>query len=231
MKKNVMMRVASVLLIAVLVSTCVISGTYAKYVTAESGGDSARVAKFGVVVDVDGTTFAKTYDDKDNGNDADIGVGANITVNSDNTGSIAELVAPGTQGKMVDIEITGTPEVDVKVTYDATVTLSGWAVAGDDFYCPLVVTINGDPYYLEGYASAAEAKTAIEGIIEAYTREYDVNTDLASKASENLTISWSWPFSTSAENDVKDTELGNQAVVGNPATITLTVTCTVTQID
>ena len=33
MKTNIMMRVASTLLIAVLLSTCAISGTFAKYIT------------------------------------------------------------------------------------------------------------------------------------------------------------------------------------------------------
>ena len=45
-----MMRVASALLVAVLLSTCAISGTFAKYVTEGSGSDTARVAKFGVTV-------------------------------------------------------------------------------------------------------------------------------------------------------------------------------------
>ena len=43
MKKNVMMRVASALLVAVLLSTCTISGTFAKYVTTSSGNDNAEV--------------------------------------------------------------------------------------------------------------------------------------------------------------------------------------------
>ncbi len=50
MKKNKMMRLASVLLIAVMISTSAISGTYAKYVTSGYAEDNARVAKFGVAV-------------------------------------------------------------------------------------------------------------------------------------------------------------------------------------
>lgn len=239
MKKNTMMRIASILLVAVLITTCAISGTYAKYVTAESGGDSARVAKFGVVVNVDGAMFAETYDNEANGNDAKISAGANITVNSDGSGTIKDLVAPGTQGDMVAIKITGQPEVDVEVTYDATVTFTGWATSGingvddDAFYCPLVLTINGTDYYLDTYADAATAKTAIEDIIEAYTKRYNENTDLETKAGDNLTISWSWPFHVNDDNDKKDTALGNAAAtnVANASTIAIEVTCTVTQID
>ena len=48
MKKNKMMRLASCLLVLVMLSTSMISGTFAKYVTTGSAEDTARVAKFGV---------------------------------------------------------------------------------------------------------------------------------------------------------------------------------------
>ena len=50
MKKNKMMRLASGLLVAVLITTSTISGTFAKYVTTADAKDEARVAKFGVVI-------------------------------------------------------------------------------------------------------------------------------------------------------------------------------------
>ena len=58
MKKNVMMRLASFLLVAVLISTSAISGTYAKYVTTAEGKETARVAKWGVQVGVAGFSDA-----------------------------------------------------------------------------------------------------------------------------------------------------------------------------
>ena len=48
MKKNVMMRVASALLVAVLMTTCAISGTFAKYTSSKTDSDSARVAVWGL---------------------------------------------------------------------------------------------------------------------------------------------------------------------------------------
>ena len=48
MKKNKLMRAASILLVATLISTCAISGTFAKYVTTGSATNTARVAKWGV---------------------------------------------------------------------------------------------------------------------------------------------------------------------------------------
>ena len=47
MKKNKMMRIASVLLVAVILTTCAISGTFAKYVSSADSSDSARVAYWG----------------------------------------------------------------------------------------------------------------------------------------------------------------------------------------
>ena len=64
MKKNKMMRIASVLLVAVLLSTCAIFGTFAKYTTSVTSQDSARVAYWGFQssnsIDITGL-FATTY--------------------------------------------------------------------------------------------------------------------------------------------------------------------------
>lgn len=112
MKKNKMMRIASVLLVMTLLSTCAISGTFAKYVTKASGTDSARVAKWGVVLTLDGadSVFAKEYelsaDHQDEGADAYTG----LAVKSD-----VKVVAPGTTseeaGAAVKGSVAGTPEV------------------------------------------------------------------------------------------------------------------------
>ena len=57
MKKNTMMRIASVLMVAVLLSTCAISSTFAKYVSSDSATDTARIAKWGVEVTATGNAF------------------------------------------------------------------------------------------------------------------------------------------------------------------------------
>ena len=52
MKKNAMLKIAAVLLVAVLLTTCAISSTFAKYVSSyESTAETARVAKWGLYVD------------------------------------------------------------------------------------------------------------------------------------------------------------------------------------
>lgn len=113
MRKNKMMRFASGLLAATLLTTSAMSGTYAKYVTVNSGTDKARVAKFGVNIEIadDMNLFQNTYakDDKTNTN-AEI-----VNTVSANT----RLVAPGTKGQM-SFKISGTSEVATAITVDVT---------------------------------------------------------------------------------------------------------------
>ncbi len=221
MKKNKIMRIASVLLVAVILTTCAISGTFAKYVTSTPGSDSARVAKFGVNVTATGTTFAKEYDTDDGTVRGTIAKSV-ISSNAD------KLVAPGTDGEMVQMTLDGTPEVAVKVAYDATVALDKWTTTGTDFYFPLVIKVNGTPVDFSTAANATDVKTAIEDAIEAYTINYAPNTDLSTVDTDSLAITWEWPFE--GEN-AKDTILGKNAADGDAATISLAVTTTVTQID
>lgn len=99
MRKNKMMRAASGLLVATLLTTSVISGTFAKYTSSASGKDTARVAKWEI-----------TYkDNSTNGGDAVnlVGSPTNLKVslfdytdgNVDVVGKDGKkIVAPGTAG-------------------------------------------------------------------------------------------------------------------------------------
>ena len=221
MKKNMMLRTASVLLIAVLMSTCAISGTFAKYVTSAEGTDSARVAKWGVTVTANGQTFAKEYDTDDT-----------IFTEAKSVISTEQVVAPGTEGDMLSVVLGGTPEVAVRVSYTGAFDISdNWLDGDGHYYCPLIVTVNGVNFDGRAYANAADSELSVNNAIGAYSKDYEAGTDLSGVGGDALEISWSWPFSTSADNDVKDTALGNQASIGNYATVTVTVTTTVTQID
>ena len=59
MKKNRFIKLASGLLVLCLMTTCVIGATLAKYTTAGSGADTARVAKWGVTVSASGSLLAR----------------------------------------------------------------------------------------------------------------------------------------------------------------------------
>lgn len=231
MRKNWTMRAAGLMLALVLITSCFVGGTFAKYTTAATGNDSARVAKFGVTITANGSMFAEEYAT----DDATVkGTIAKSVVSSTRD----KLVAPGTKGDMVKMTLAGAPEVAVKVSYNATVTLDeNWKYSdgeNEEFYCPLVFTINGDTENkIDGkdYTTAAELKAALEDAIAGYSKNYIANTNLSNQGTDSLAISWEWPFSTSEENDVKDTYLGDQAAAGNAATVSVEVTTTVTQID
>lgn len=233
MKKNVMMRLASVLLIAVLISTSAISGTYAKYVTTESGSDNARVAKWGVVIEAESfgmfTTDYETDDDT-----------ASFTGDysvSSAVGDRDDVLAPGTEGSFANISITGTPEVAVDVAIVATVDVSeNWVDADDNFYCPVTVTVGGNNFCGLDYTSAADFAAAIKADIDGKSEQYAPNTNLAETYDNtNLDLAWAWAFENATgtennQNDVKDTFLGD-AAVSEDLTISIGVDITVTQID
>ena len=107
-KKNVLMRSAGLLLVLVLVTSCFVGSTFAKYTVGGRGDDTARVAKFGVTITATGATFAKEYATDTNNIVAAI---ANSVVSSDKD----KLVAPGTKGNMTSVTISGKPEVAVNV--------------------------------------------------------------------------------------------------------------------
>lgn len=241
MKKNLMMRAASALLVMVLLTTCIISGTFAKYTTGATGSDSARVAKFGVEITANGSMFSEHYNAGDAATNAN-GVATAVTGSVDSSVTGEKVLAPGTKGTMASMTLTGTPEVKVQVAYSGTVTLNGkWlakqseADANATYYCPLKVTVGTTELYGLNYSSEADFKKAIEDAIKANatTKTYEAGTDLSGKNNDALAISWEWAFEGGNgdkvhRTDYADTYLGNATDKGN---ITIEVTTTVTQVD
>lgn len=235
-KKNWTLRAAVLMLALVLITSCFVGGTFAKYVTSGSGTDSARVAKFGVTVTANGTMFAKEYATDDQ---TVVGTIAKSVISTD------KVVAPGTEsnGDFVAATVAGTPEVAVRVSYKldtATLQLENWKDGDGKFYCPLVFkvkTLDGNTVISGMEFQTAEAmKAALVNAVAAYTKDYAPGTDLSGKAADTLAISWEWPFETGADadkpaNNVKDTFLGDEAAAGRAATVSLTLATTVTQID
>ena len=239
MKKNVMMRVASIMLVLVLMSSSVISGTFAKYVTSGESTDKARVAKFGVKVEPNGEMFLKYYE----ADDVNFTLADDTVVTSDDW----KLIAPGTSHSMTKVHLTGKPEVAVRVSYEATnIVLGTFLDANGDEYCPIVFTINDVTYgttvtnATNKFATIAELVAEMKNVIKNYKKDYVANTDLSTiYAMDNnaLEISWEWPFETGttpaeiAANDIKDTFLGDQAAAGYYSMIQFDITTTVTQIN
>ena len=198
MKGSKLPKLAALLLVLTLATTCFVSGIFAKYVSEGEGEDAARVAKWGVKVEITGDGFKTTY-----GKDE---VNANVDGPTVVSPTTEKVVAPG-----------------------------------GEFYCPLVFTIgdtkiNGLDYSSTTAGGEGSFESAIKTAIQnATTKEYEAGTDL-SAAGEGITYSWTWPFQNATgtatnQDDELDTLLGDNAANGQPATISITVTTTVTQID
>lgn len=227
MKKNNALRVAAGLMVAVLVSTCFVAGTFAKYTTNGSKTDSARVAKFGVTVSAtDGSLFNSTYTKDD----------STYTLENEGNSVVsqasANVVAPGTKGSLTALKISGTPEVAVRVTNSAEVTLGDKWTASSEYYCPLVVQIASTKLYGNDYTSADLFAKAIQDEVAKAKYDYKAGAILSDSTSACPAISWNWAFepadNDTKQTDAKDAELGNLATA---PTISIKVTTTVTQID
>ena len=237
LKKNWTLRAAVPMLALVLITSCFVGGTFAKYVTSGTSGDNARVAKWGVTVTAHetGDIFAKSYDN---------------TVIAEGE---YKVIAPGTKkDNAALVTLSGKPEVSVKVTYNAdSFSLTGnWKGADNDdtFYCPLIIKVTGkvggvaktETINCADKERAADVETAVKNAVAACSATYDPKTDLSSATvdGDGLKISWEWPFESGEtnpkQNDVKDTYLGNQAATATGLSIPaihVQVTATVTQID
>lgn len=243
MKKNNSMRAAGGLMIATMLTTSIVSGTYAKYVTSGTAKDTARVAKFGVEVKAEGSLFGKNYLAATDNTPTDADAG--ITVKSENSDN---LVAPGTKSADgLSFSITGTPEVDVNVKIEVADTsadiflLKGTypdmttSADDDDF------TLDAD-YYPIIYTLTKPDGSAVTGNLDEITNE--LNSDVTYKAGDdltdslgNFTLTWEWEFEQG--QDEADTLLGDLAAGTATGVATdaynlnanIELTVTVTQVD
>lgn len=217
MKKNRMMRLASGLLVAVLMTTSMISGTFAKYVTTASGADNARVAKFGVTVEAStGTAFKTEYTKHDDENTEYTGVTVKAVDEK-------KVVAPGTSSSDVDGDfkfiIKGTPEVAVKVELSTNAenmkdvflkagTYTDWTSSpykddktpseetfelSDDYYpvkWTLAVKDHNEEGDYEGKLIENATLKEVEAAVNNYVTSYKPNTKLDAE----FILTWAWAF-------------------------------------
>lgn len=217
MKKNVIMRIAAVVLMCTLVTACFASSTFAKYTSATAADtNTARVAKWDIVYDaaskniqvakatpavVDFDLFSTTtfVDQKDGNTETDVKQSGDTLV-----------IAPGTKGSFAIDKITNNSEVTAHI--DVLVT----AVA------------NASNIPVKFYSDAALTK---EITIAANTKLLD--KDVAAGASTDLTtIYWVWDFDDNGAGtpDASDTALGIAAQTSAP-TYVVTLKLVATQVD
>lgn len=228
MKTNKMMRLASILLVAVMISTCAISGTFAKYVTSDSAKDEARVAKFGVVVTASGSLFSENYFDVGHGNGPTDG-DANISVKSQGavlfgSSNVKNVVAPGSKNEEgLKFTIAGTPEVAVKVEFKLLSKTDIFLAQKEGL--PDMTTGNADDkfdndvsggYYPVKFTlknTGGDLVTGNLSAIEAKLTELSVDKEAETILDETYTLTWEWDFDDSGAGtyDKQDTLLGDLA--------------------
>lgn len=216
MKKNRMLRVAAVLLVAVMLTTSVISGTFAKYTTSATSEDSARVANWG---------FERT-------NSMDLtnlflGSYQNVVSNDGD-----DVIAPGTEGSTTFAfaydGANGTTGPEVAYTFEVKVEAS----------CDDAILANRNIQWqldANGYGTWDELIADITALSGSETgkQQYAPNTLPAAftDADEIHTISWKWIFDEAAGGanlDDLDTAMGNDNEL---ADCSIKITITATQVD
>ena len=226
MKKNRMMRLASVLLVCVLLTTSVISGTFAKYTTSVTSNDKARVAYWGFQstnsMDITGL-FSDTYTNVDSVDGADVlapGTGGSATFSFAWDEEVSAYGAP--------VAVTG-PEVK----YSFTVSVEDTCDQLIEENMNILWSLDGTEYVSDNEGSSWDKMVAA---VKALSGEADGSCDYgpnelpaAFTAVDNVhSISWRWIFSNSVANDEYDTAMGNAAELDDCA---IKITVTATQID
>ena len=127
-----------------------------------------------------------------------------------------KIIAPGTSGQYKFV-VTGKSEVAYKVNAEISVTYSSeW-----NGYAPLEFSINGTDWTNDIEQFKASLSNALESETMAPNAEY----------ASTQTIYWKWPFHVSAENDIKDTQMGMAAAEETAPSVSVTIEMTATQID
>lgn len=221
MRKNKMMRAASGLLVATLLTTSAISGTFAKYTTTSTGTDTARVAKWGFNNDDSSIKlddlFKNAYDKNVKGE--------------------AEVIAPGTTNSATfKFNYSGTQAApEVAYTFNVSTANSSCADA--------IKKNNNIQWRLDNgtWGTWDELLAAIQnldGTEGDKGKEYKAGElPKGFDKTTTHTVEWQWLFedtSTGATaesikaQDAKDTAMGNKETLDE---VTLNITITATQID
>ena len=216
MKKNRMMRAASALLVAVLLTTCTISGTFAKYTTAATSTDTARVANWGfdnsATINIE-NLFQTSYDKNVNG--------------------VVDVIAPGTTNSATFQFTYNEQNVYApEVAYNFTVSVDG-------SYCDTPIANNPNIQWKLDNGDWGDWGTLLNSIKAlsgdaSGTKEYSAGTlpDEFGADDKTHTVTWEWKFETAgagmAAQDAVDTAMGNAADL---ADVKLVITINATQID
>lgn len=244
MKKNRTMRLAALLLVLTLITSCFVGGTFAKYTTSTNSNDHARVAYWGFNAE------QQTLELKDL-------FSASYTTDVTSKDK-ADVIAPGTEGNATFVfvydEVTSYEEyVDgVHTDNEKALAVTGpevdynFTVAVEDI-CDADIKANPNIQWKldnKAWGSWDQMVKDIKALSghESGTQRYEANTlpkgfGTDEDAAENKhTISWQWIFETADkadtttvnemnEQDATDTAMGNAELLDD-CSIKITITAT-----
>lgn len=205
MKKNCAMRLAALMLVLVMMTSCFVGGTFAKYTSDADVKATASVAKWSI--DVEGTEIA-------NATKQTVNVDLFTTLyeedgqNTETDVAGTSLIAPGTGGSF-DLDVKNLSEVNAK--YDIAFTIENTSSI------PLEFSTDGGTTW-----SFAIADVNVSG------KEINMGATDAT----TTTVMWRWAFNDvpNYKSDATDTALGIAAQTAAP-TVTVTATITAYQVD
>lgn len=231
MTKNKAMRLGSVMLVLALLTTCAISGTFAKYTASSETNDTARVAYWGFSNSETTTLDLFNYTD------------ANVKVSSTEVDDVTLVVAPGTSNSK-----------NLTFNYNAGTSIKAPEVA---YTFNVEATNSGDTTFLDG-AKGFNWTLTVDGTETKYDKTADLLSALnalsvSDKVSagslpstiategelKTFTIGWKWDFTDESQSktddsiaarDTEDTTLGN-AAEADLQNVKLNIKVTATQVD
>lgn len=191
---RIWMAIICLLLCTVLVTTCVLSGIFARFSTKNVVSASLPYKAWGFTITPGGGGVTEvTTDDK-----------TTVKVNSTIGGADDKLVAPGTRGAITYLHIEGTADVDYAITFDGTIDIGYgfWSVsnmiAEKDYVIRKLKTQNptwddtqaeNEYYRLLGLKKSVQIYDEVGREIEyfpiqLYLRRYDLNAAYEKESSD-----------------------------------------------
>ncbi len=215
-------RLGGLLLVVCLISTVMLSGTFAKYTSEVAGQDTALVAKWSFTSTTLGTPTSPI----------DLGIWDPDYSTNVYQGTGDSIIAPGIKGRF-DVGFTYDADVNAALTFkiEKSGNLSGVAAAVPIQYSLDSSFASDKIYYNLDNLAAAIIDTAPTGTISAnghYGSDGDTakwiiaNTGGGSSVTVNKTVYWRWPYDVTQHNDptVAAARAGLFVGTGSPIGIT-----------
>ena len=220
-KKRVRNILAGLLLIVLLLNVLDLTG--AKYKTkSETVADNARVAHWisGTSISLD--LFKSSYASED---PALAGANSVQSHNGD------KVIAPGTTGSYTfSPKIEGNaPEVAYKMGFNAEAAYTGDWNIDSAAYLPVKFSLEKN---VDQQTTNIVKEVSLDELITALNNEGETTNFEANQLPTELSynIIWNWPYSTSEENDLKDTILATRSLTG-ALSVNLSAAMSVEQLD